>query len=192
MNTPNFEWGKSRDYSNQYLNSVKLNRDKIYRIVLYSKDGLNGSANHTDNVFFVNLPDTIQEPNKYHMAIESFVVDCQTTSNKPIAFAVEFLDVNQPDTYNTSTANNSRIAASCVMEGTGTWNGTTAGFRNWVNYQKNITSDTIGIPLIDTNIMRSKQLRIQLKNAADAALATNVLGTNTNWIMTIIVYPFSP
>lgn len=183
---------QGREYTKFYDDGVKLKRDKVFRITIFSKDGLSGAANHTDNIYFVNMPDDIHEPNKYHIAVESFIADCASTTQKPVPILIEFLDINQPDTYNTSTQTNSRIAACCTLEGTGTWNGTSAGFRNWINYQRSITSDTVGIPLMDTSIMRSKQLRIQLKSVSDAVLATNILGTNSNWVMTLVAFPFSP
>lgn len=192
MNITNLNEMLGRQFRDQWLIPHKLNRDKIYRITVYSKDAISG--NYTDGVYFIDLPDVIQEPNKYHLAVESFVVSPNSTTQIPAAFTVEFLDVNQPDTYSTSTRTNSRVACMICSEGNVFWNNTTGSNinRNWVNYQRNISSSTIGIPLMDLSIMRTTQMRIQLKTMADAVMGTGVLGSGAQWAMTLVIYPFSP
>lgn len=181
---------QGREFSKQYLEPYRLNNDKIYRVNIFSKDLIRGT--YTDGTYFINLDD-IANPNKYHIAIENMVVvPSNTTSTTITPFLVELLDVNQPDTYSTSVQTNSRIALSTSLEGNIYWNGTTAVTRNWCNYQRNITTDTVGIPLCDTNILRSQQLRIQLKSLNDAVLATTDMGNSTAFMMTILVYPFNP
>lgn len=190
MNITNINDMIGRQYKEQFLTPHKLHRDKIYRITIFSKDLVSGT--YTDGVYFVNLPDSIHEPNKYHLAVESLVVQPSSTTANVTQFMVEFLDINQPDTYNTSTQTNSRIALMTSLDGNILWNGTAAVTRNWCNFNRTITSDTIGIPLMDLNIMRSKQLRIQLKGLNDAVLATSTMGSSSSWVMTLVIYPFSP
>lgn len=189
MNTPNFEWGHSREYSKQYLDAHKLNHNKIYRVNIFSKDAVSGT--YTDGTYFVNLDD-IPNPGLYHIAIENMVVFPSSTSANVTTFLVELLDVNQPNSYSTSVQTNSRIALSTCLEGNIHWNGTAAVTRNWCNYQRNISTNTIGIPLMDTNILKSKQIRIQLKSLADTVLATSSMGSSTTFMMTLLIYPFNP
>lgn len=179
---------QGRDYSLQYLDGEKLKNDRFYRITIFSKDLVSGS--YCDGTYFVDLPTDINS-HKYHLAIENMVVYPSSTSATVSPFMVELLDINQADTYNTSTKTNSRIALSTCLEGNIYWNGTAAVSRNWCNYQRNITASTIGFPLMDTNIMRSKQLRIQLKALDDTVLTTSVMGTSTAWVLTLLIYPFS-
>lgn len=180
---------QGRDFSQQYLEPHKLHNNKIYRVNIFSKDAISGT--YTDGTYFVNLDD-IPNPGQYHIVIENMVVFPSSTSGNVTTFMVELLDVNQPNTYSTSIQTNSRIALSTSLEGNIYYTGSVAVTRNWCNYQRNITTNTIGIPLSDTNILKSKQIRIQLKSLADAVLATSSMGSTTSWMMTLLVYPFSP
>jgi hypothetical protein len=180
MSFVNLSTGQGREFQNQYLTPHKMDRERVYRISIYSKDGLNGATSFQDNIYQIVLDD-IPEPNKYHIMVESWAMKASVTLNSTTPFIVELSDISQPDSYSTSTKTNSRIA---LIAQTST---------SWGGIQNNISTNTVGIPLSDTNIMRNKQLRIQVKGLDDSTTtaATN-LGSNTTWIMNLVIYPFKP
>lgn len=183
MNTPNFEWGHSRDYSKQYLDAQKLKDKKIYRINIYSKDVVSG--NLRDGLYQLDLPDMIQDVEKYHIAVEEAVFFTQSAAtgadNRTFVFDTSIV---QPDSYSTSSRTNSRVLFSLVRSNT-------TGVP--VAYYKAISSNTIGIPVTDLTFFRNKQIQIRVRNAADVAHDDTTLPVaNSGWYMTLVVYPFSP
>lgn len=170
---------QGRDYNKQYITPHKMERDRVYRVVIFSKDVESG-GNWSNGLYNVNLDD-IPYPNQYHVAIESWTMSTANNITKPTPFFVELTDINQPDSYSTSSDTNSKIALLAQVSST------------WGGIQNSIVSSTIGIPLSDTNILKNKQLRIQLKGPDDTtgSLYTS-LGAATSWIMVLLVYRFNP
>jgi hypothetical protein len=155
-----------------------LQRQKVYRIVIYSKDVISG--NNKDGVYQIDLPDYIQDINKYHLAVEDFTIHTQTTTAGVTRTLLVEASVTQPDTYSTSSRTSSRVLLTMSRSATADVA---------VSYYKPITSKTYGVPLSDLSFLRNKQLRITLRSVDDALQTDATLG-NTNWVMTLIVYPF--
>lgn len=178
MNITNLSTMQGRDYDKQYLTRHKMNKDRFYRVCIFSKDAVSGTF--ADGVYAVNLDD-IPEPNAYHIAVESLVMNYTTNLTKPVPFIIEFLDINQPDSYNTSSKTNNRILLTGMQS------------NSFGGYQNNIFSSSIGVPLVDTNIMKNKQLRIQIKDIDDTTTGiTSALGAGTKWVMTLLIYKYTP
>jgi hypothetical protein len=158
--------------------SNPLQREKVYRIVIYSKDVSNGDSR--DGVYQIDLPDFIQDINKYHMAVEDFTIHNATSTAGVTRTLIVEGSMTQPDTYSTSSKTSSRILFTMSRS---------AAADVAVSYYKPITSKTYGVPLSDLSFLRNKQLRITLKSVDDAVHTNTTLGT-TNWVMTLVVYPF--
>lgn len=156
-----------------------LHREKVYRIVIYSKDLISGTAK--DGTYQIDLPDFIQDINKYHLGVEDFIIHSNGTTTGVSRTLVVEGAITQPDTYSTASRTASRILFT--MSRTTTNDAATS-------YYKPFTSKTYGIPLSDLSFLRSKQLRITLKQADDAVHTDASLGATTNWIMTLVLYPF--
>lgn len=155
-----------------------LQREKVYRIVIYSKDVISG--NNKDGVYQIDLPDYIQDINKYHLAVEDFTIHTQTSTAGVTRTLLVEASVAQPDTHSTSSKTNSRVLFTMSRSATADVA---------VSYYKPITSKTYGIPLTDLSFLRNKQLRVTLRSADDTPQTDATLG-NTNWVMTLVVYPF--
>lgn len=155
-----------------------LQREKVYRIVIYSKDVISG--NNKDGVYQIDLPDYIQDINKYHLAVEDFTIHTQTSTPGVTRTLIVEASVTQPDTYSSSSRTSSRVLFTMSRSATADVA---------VSYYKSITSKTYGVPLSDLSFLRNKQLRITLRSADDALQTDATLG-NTNWVMTLVVYPF--
>ena len=169
---------QGRDFHNKYVSPQSCDRERIYRVAIFSKDSVSG--NWSDGYYPVNIDD-IPFPNKYHLAIESWCMSSANTPTKPVPFLVEFQDINQPDSYSTSSKTNSKIALLAQTSA------------SWGGIQNNIVSSSIGIPLSDTNILKNKQLRIMIKGLDDTTSTLYAsLGAGTTWIMTLLLYPFNP
>jgi hypothetical protein len=128
---------QGRDYNNQYRTPHKCEREKYYRVAIFSKDAVSG--NWADGYFAVNIDD-IAEQNTYHIAVEVWVMNSANAPTKPVPFLVEFQHLNQANSYSTSTKTNTRIALLAQTS------------PSWGGIQNNIVSSSIGIPLNDTNI----------------------------------------
>lgn len=169
---------QGRDYEKQWLTPKPCKRDRFYRVCIYSKDAVSGTF--ADGIYSVNLDD-IPEPNAYHIAVESLVMNYTTTLSRPVPFVVEFLDIVQPDSYNTSSQTNNRILLTGMQS------------NSFGGYQNNIFSSSIGVPLSDTNLLKNKQLRIQIKDIDNTTAGiVSALGSNTKWIMTLLIYKYTP
>lgn len=155
-----------------------LSRQKVYRIVMYSKDRISGDSR--DGVYAVDLPDFIQDINKYHVAVEDFLIHCELSNTNITRTLLVEASMTQPDTYSTSSRSASRLLLTMSRN-------TTA--QASTSYYKPITSKTYGIPLSDVSFLRSKQMRITFKQVDDTAHTDLTLGV-TNWVMTLIIYPF--
>jgi hypothetical protein len=114
------------------------------------------------------------------VAVEDFTIHTQTSFAGVTRSLLVEASMTQPDTYSTSSKSSSRVLLTLSRSAT-------ADIA--VSYYKPITSKTYGIPLTDLSFLRSKQLRITLKSVDDANQTDATLG-NTNWIMTMLVYPF--
>lgn len=185
MNTPNFEWGHSRDYSKQYLDAQKLKDKKIYRINIYSKDAISG--NLRDGLYQLDLPDMIQDVEKYHMCVEECVLYTGSTDSGTGGNSRTFIFEASsaiPDSYSTSTKTNSRVLFAMIRSSSNNAPG---------SYYKPIDASTIGIPVTDLSFFRNKQMRITIKRANDEQHDDLTLPVaNSGWYMTLVVYPFSP
>lgn len=159
--------------------SNPLHREKVYRIVIYSKDTISG--NSKDGVYPIDLPDFIQDINKYHISVEDFTLFCGLSPAGPQRTVICEMGMTQPDTYSTSSKTASR-ALFTMSRNTADTSAT--------SYYKQITSKTYGIPLTDLSFLRSKQVRITLKDVQDTTHTDATLGNTTNWVMTLVVYPF--
>ena len=165
-----------RDFGNQYRTPHTPERERFYRVNIFSKDAISG--NWSDGIYQINL-DSIQLPNEYHLAVESWIMSSANNVTKPTPFIVEMQDVSQPDSYTTSSLTNSKVVL--VGQTSSSWGG----------IQNNIVSSSIGVPLNDTNILKNRQVRIVLKGIDDttASLYT-ALGASSSWFLTLLVYPF--
>lgn len=173
---PNLSTMTGREFTNQYRTPHKADRERFYRVNIFSKDAVSG--NWADGVYQINL-DTIEVPNEYHIAVESWIMSSQNTPTKPIPFIVELQDVSQSDTYTTSTKTNTKV----ILVGQ-----TSSSFGG---IQNSIVSSSIGIPLNDTSILKNKQVRITLKGIDDTiATLQTALGNNSSWFLTLLLYPF--
>jgi hypothetical protein len=160
------------------LNDI-LKREKHYRVVIYSKDVVSGTVH--DGLYEVSVPDYITDNNEYHIALESFCHIGDAVSAVPAQrVIIPTISISQPDTYNTSSKGNND--ALCVLP-----RSTTASVH--VVFQQTISSKTYGIPLTDTSFLRSKQVRIVMKSLADTIHTNTTLGVS-NWVMTLVIYPF--
>jgi hypothetical protein len=158
--------------------SNPLNREKVYRIVIYSKDRISGTSR--DGVYAVDLPDFIQDINRYHVAVEDFLIQCELSPTNIGRTLLVEASMTQPDTYSTSSRSASRVLFTISRN-------TTA--QASTSYYKTVTSKTYGIPLADVSFLRSKQLNLTLKQVDDTVHTDLTLGV-TNWVMTLVVYPF--
>lgn len=179
MDTTNLGNMQGREFKNQWLTPKPCERQRFYRVAIYSKDAISGTF--ADGVYSINLDD-IPEPNAYHIAVESFVMNYSGNNfTKPVPFVIEFLDIVQPDSFNTSSRTNNRILLTGMQSS------------SFGGYQNNIFSSSIGVPLSDTSIMRNKQLRIQIKDIDDTTSGiVTALGAGTKWIMTLLIYKYIP
>jgi hypothetical protein len=158
-----------------------LNREKVYRMVIYSKDAISGTP--IDGVYQVDLPDYIQDINKYHISVEDFTIMCGLSPvGLPRTLLLD-LDVTQPDTYSTSTKTASRTLFTLSRN---------TAADSATSYYKKVTSKTYGVPLTDLSFLRNKQSRITLKQVNDTVHTVNTLGETVFWVMTLIIYPFYP
>ena len=160
-----------------------LSRDKMFRVTIYSKDAVSGTF--FDGVHQVDLPDVIKKEDigKYHIAVEEFLLSNSSTQLGIQRTLVVEADLSQPDTYSTSTKGSSQVLFT-MSRATG---GTS------LSYFHPITNDTYGIPLFDTTILRTKQMRIQLKRADDVLYDNSLNGMgSSSWEMTLAIYPFKP
>lgn len=169
---------QGREFKNQWIIPKPCDRQRFYRVAIYSKDAISGTF--ADGVYSINLDD-IPEPNTYHIAVESLVMNYTGNLSKPVPFVIEFLDIVQPDSFNTSSRTNNRILLTGMQS------------NSFGGYQNNIFSSSIGVPLSDTSIMRNKQLRIQIKDVDDTTAGiVTALGAGTKWIMTLLIYKYTP
>lgn len=169
---------QGREFKNQWLTPKPCERQRFYRVAIYSKDSVSGTF--ADGIYNIDL-DHIPEPNAYHIAVESMVMNYTTTLSKPVPFVVEFLDIIQPDSFNTSSKTNNRILLTGMQSS------------SFGGYQNNIFSSSIGVPLSDINILKNKQLRIQIKDIDNTTSGiVTALGAGTKWIMTLLVYKYTP
>jgi hypothetical protein len=170
---------QGREYDVPVVNHQKLNRDKIYRITIYSKDVITG--NLRDGIYQLDLPDFIQDVHKYHLAVEEAILFTGSTTSNTFVFESS---VVAPDTYSTSTRTNTRVLFQMVRPVTANAPG---------SYYRTITSNTIGIPLSDLSMLRNNQLRITIKTAQDTSHdETSLPLASSGWSMTLVVFPFSP
>jgi hypothetical protein len=161
----------------------QLQREKIFRVTIYSKDRVSGNVR--DGIYAIDIPDFIQDINKYHIAVEEAVLASEPTvgGNNGInrTYLVE-TSVTIPDSYSTSSKSNTRVMFQMCK---------TTTITNSIGYYiKPITSSTIGIPLADVSMLRSKQMRILFKLCDDEAHTVATMPDNSAWSMTLLIYPF--
>jgi hypothetical protein len=161
--------------------SNPLSREQVYRIVIHSKDAISGTF--FNGVHYVNIPDYIDASGEYHLAVEEFLLNNSSAQAGITRTLVVEAEISQPDTYSTSTRTNSQVLFTLARLQGGTS----------ISYNKTITTETYGIPLVDNTFLSSKQLRIILKRADDVVYdsTTNGMGGST-WEMTLAIYPFRP
>lgn len=185
MNTPNFEWGHSREYSKQYLDAQKLKTAPFYRITIYSKDRLSGDVRN--GVYAINMPDSIQDVGKYHFALEEFVMAAEPTNGGTNGINRTYIiETSLPmmNTYSTSTQSTTKVLAQLCKS--------TPSSNALAYYYKPVFANAYGIPVTDVNFMRNKQISIAFKKVDDTAHDTVSIPDTANWSMTLVVYPFSP
>jgi hypothetical protein len=156
-----------------------LRREKVYRIVIYSKDVVSGNAK--DGIYQIDLPDFIQDINKYHVSVEDFTLLCGLSPAGVARTVICEMDMTQPDTYSTSSKTASRalftLSRNTVADSA-------------TSYYRQITSKTYGVPLTDLSFLRTKQARVTLKQADDNVHTDISMGATTFWVMTIVIHPF--
>jgi hypothetical protein len=183
MNIQGFnERMQGRDYSKQYIDKQPLNADKVYRVNIFSKDRIAGTVR--DGIFQIDLPETIPDVNKYHIAVEEFIlaVDPGTGNILNRTYVVE-TSMTNPNTYSTSSKTSSRVLFTCVGS-------SSTGFPRY--YSKLITSRTVGVPVTDLSAFRNSQMQITFKRADDALHTTDSFPDTGVWQMSLVIYPFSP
>jgi hypothetical protein len=160
-----------------------LSRQKVYRVTIYSKDAISGNAR--DGVYQIDIPDFIQDINTYHVAVEEALLytgsaDSGTGGNsRTYVFESSLV---APDSHSTSTKSNTRVLFQMIRSSSSNAPG---------SYTKPITSNTFGIPLVDVNFLRNKQLRINIKRSNDTDHDDVTLPlASTGWSLTLIIYPF--
>jgi hypothetical protein len=173
---------QGRDYSNQHIDKQRLNADKVYRVNIFSKDRISGTVR--DGVFHIDLPETIHDVNKYHIAVEEFVlaVDPATGNTLNRTYVVESSMTN-PNSYSTSSRTSSRVLFTCVGS-------SSSGFPRY--YSKLITSRTVGVPVTDLSAFRNSQIQITFKRADDTLHTTDSMPDSAIWQLSLVIYPFSP
>ena len=159
-----------------------LHRDKVYRFTIYSKDATSG--NMRDGSYQLDIPDFIQDINKYHIAVDECTLYTSSVISGGLSRTYVFeTSTNITDSYSTSTKTNSRVL--CQMTKTNSADVP-------ANYLKPVTTRTVGIPLVDVNFLRNKEFRVTLKTAADVAHSETTLPAATSgWVMSLLVYPFN-
>lgn len=162
-----------------------LHRDKVFRVTIYSKDVLAGGTVR-DGFYQIDLPDFIQDVNKYHIGVEECVLASEPSvpGNNGInrTYVVE-TSINVPDSHSTSTKTNTRVLFQMAK--------TNPTANSIGHYIKPITACTYGIPVIDLNMLRNKQMRIIFKKNDDSVHDATSMPDNSTWSLTLLVYPFT-
>jgi hypothetical protein len=160
-----------------------MNRDKVFHITIYSKDRTSGDVR--DGTYQIDLPDHITEANKYHIAVEECILASEPVSPGTNGVARTYImetSMSVPDSHSTSTKTNTRVLCQMCKA---TSSANSIGY-----YYKPITTSTYGIPLIDTSMLRNKQMRITFKKIDDTAHDATSMPDNSIWSMTLVIYPF--
>jgi hypothetical protein len=173
---------QGRDYSNQHIDKQRLNADKVYRVNIYSKDRVSGSVR--DGVFQIDLPETIQDIGKYHVAVEEFLLAGDPTTGNTLnrTYVVE-TSMTNPNSYSTSSKTSSRVLFTFVGS-------SSSGFPRY--YSKLITSRTVGVPITDLSTFRNSQMQITFKRVDDTLHTTDSMPDSATWQLSLVIYPFSP
>lgn len=177
---------QGREYTNQYIDKQRLNADKIYRVNIFSKDRVSGTVR--DGYYAIDLPETIHDINKYHVAVEEFVLagEPSTTSGENNLLNRSYIvetSLTNPNSYSTTSRSSSRVLFTFVGS-------SSSGFPRY--YSKVITSQTVGIPITDLSAFRNNQIAITFKRPDDSLHTGISLPDTSFWHMTLIIYPFSP
>lgn len=160
-----------------------LHRDKVYRVTIYSKDRTSGDVR--DGFYQIDLPDFIQDVNKYHIGVEECIMASEPVSAGTMGMNRTYVvetSINVPDSHSTSTKTNTRVLFQ-MCKATSTTN-------SIGSYYKYFTNTTYGIPLIDLSLLRNRQMRITFKKIDDTAHDATSMPDASAWSMTLIVYPF--
>lgn len=159
-----------------------LHRDKVFRVTIYSKDRIAGDVR--DGTYQIDLPDFIQDINKYHIGVEECIMASEpvTAGTNGIArtYVVE-TSINVPDSHSTSTKTNTRVLFQMCKS--------TPSSNSIAYYYKPITTSTYSIPLVDVNLLRNKQMRINFKKCDDTSHDSTSMPDTSTWSMTLVVYP---
>lgn len=160
-----------------------LNRDKVFRVQIYSKDLVSG--NIRDGIYQVDIPDVL-ELNKYYLAVESCVVASEPTTVGVHGVHTTYLletSLNVPDSYSTSTKTVSRVLCQFAKP--------SPTANTIATYQNSITNESVGVPLIDTTFLRNKQLQIVWKRCDDVAHDINTMPNASSWSVTLLIYKYA-
>lgn len=172
---------QGREYSNQYIDKQRLNADKIYRITLYSKDRISGTVQ--DGVYSLDIPDIINDVNKYHLAVEDFIMASEPstagTNGINRTYVVE-TSITMPNTYSTSSKTNSRVLFQTAKQPT---------VNSIVVYQHTINSNSVGVPLTDLTFMRQNQIRLTFKKTDDTMHDATSMPNDSAFSMSFVIYP---
>jgi hypothetical protein len=173
---------QGREYNNQYIDKQRLKADKIYRITLYSKDRISGTVQN--GVYVLDVPEVIQDVNKYHLAVEDFIMASEPTAPGTNGINRTYIvetSITMPNTYSTSTKTNSRVLLQTAKD---------AVANSIVSYQHTINSNSVGIPLTDLTFMRQNQIRLTFKKADDTMHDATSMPDTSAFSMTFVIFPY--
>lgn len=159
-----------------------LHREKVFRITIYSKDRIAGDVR--DGVYAIDLPDFIQDINKYHIGVEECILASEPTSAGAQGISRTYVvetGIVAPDSHSTSSKSNTRVLF-CMCKPTSASN--SIGY-----YYKPITTSTYSIPLVDLSSFRTKQMRINFRRIDDNPHDGISMPDASTWVMTLVVYP---
>lgn len=167
-----------------------LQRDKVFRLTVYSKDRISGDVR--DGVYQIDLPDFIPDINKYHMAVEECVLasepsavglsNATASGNFNLRTYIVETSIAVPDSFSTSVRTNTRVLFQMCKP--------TPAANAIAYYYKPITTTTNGIPVIDVNMLRNKHMRITFKRCDDTNHDVDTMPNTSSWSLTLVIYPF--
>ena len=130
---------------------------KIYRVMIYSQNRINQTLTSMDNSYAIDVGDLPLNDNTHHWqwAVESFAAPT-FTANSTIQFSI--MNSSQPNSYSTSNKSNNFVGM--IMRG--------------VSYNRYVNFDSMGIPIGNTDWLRSGIVQIKITDLSNVVLTPDV------------------
>lgn len=139
----------------------------FYRIRIHSHSVIRGTWR--EGSFIVHMPETFDNTKQWQIAVESFHVKGFVIA----PFLITCPQIRQDNSYNTMSKNHDIHLLSHYGG----------------SYQRDITFDSIGIPIKDPNFLQSKYISIRISDLNGEPIAWDSFGTDPNWLLTLVIWP---